>query len=76
MTAAKIAGAPGGAAGPARAFVLRVERVVDLIGRAASWLTLAIVVLMAIDVLMRYAFSIGSVCSSAWPVPRCTFCST
>lgn len=61
MTAAKIAGAPGGAAGPARAFVLRVERVVDLIGRAASWLTLAIVVLMAIDVLMRYAFSIGSV---------------
>lgn len=61
MTDAKTAGAAGGAAGPARAFVARVERTVDLIGRAASWLTLAIVVLMAIDVLMRYAFSIGSV---------------
>ena len=61
MTAAKIAGASGGAAGPARAFVARVERAVDLIGRAAAWLTLSIVVLMAIDVLMRYAFSIGSV---------------
>lgn len=39
----------------------RVDRAVDLIGRAASWLTLAIVVLMAVDVLLRYAFSIGSV---------------
>lgn len=61
MTTAKVAGAAGGAVGPARAFVARVERAVDLIGRAASWLTLAIVVLMAVDVLMRYAFSIGSV---------------
>ncbi len=61
MTDSKTAGASAGAAGPARAFVARVERTVDLIGRAASWLTLAIVVLMAIDVLMRYAFSIGSV---------------
>jgi TRAP-type mannitol/chloroaromatic compound transport system permease small subunit len=41
--------------------VERVDRVVDLIGRAASWLTLAIVVLMAVDVLLRYSFSIGSV---------------
>ena len=47
----------------ARAFVDRVERIVDAIGRAAAWLTLAIVVLMAIDVLLRYAFSIGSVWS-------------
>ncbi len=61
MTVANTTGASGGAAGPARAFVARVERAVDLIGRAASWLTLAIVVLMAIDVLLRYAFSIGSV---------------
>lgn len=61
MSAAKTAGASGSAARPARAFVTHVERAVDLIGRAASWLTLAIVVLMAIDVLMRYAFSIGSV---------------
>lgn len=52
--------APAGGS-PARAFVARVERAVDLVGRAASWLTLAIVVLMAAGVLLRYAFSIGSV---------------
>lgn len=45
----------------AAAFVARVERAVDLTGRAASWLTLAIVVLMAAGVLLRYAFSTGSV---------------
>jgi TRAP-type mannitol/chloroaromatic compound transport system permease small subunit len=45
----------------AAVFVARIERAVDLTGRAASWLTLAIVVLMAVDVLLRYAFSIGSV---------------
>lgn len=61
MTNGKTTGASGGAAGPARAYVMRVERTIDLIGRAASWLTLAIVVLMAIGVLLRYAFSIGSV---------------
>src|SRR4051812_21905660 len=44
-----------------RAYVRRVERAVDLIGRAASWLTLVIVVLMAAGVLLRYGFSIGSV---------------
>lgn len=43
--------------------VTAVDRAVDRIGRAASWLTLAIVVLMAINVLLRYAFSIGSVWS-------------
>ncbi|MES2980374.1 MAG: TRAP transporter small permease subunit [Pseudomonadota bacterium] len=55
--------AGGPAQGPAlaRNFVRRTEQAVDLIGRGASWLTLAIVVLMATDVLMRYAFSIGSV---------------
>ena len=61
MTIAKKAGASANAAGPGHAFVARVEHAVDLVGRAASWLTLAIVVLMAIDVLMRYAFSVGSV---------------
>lgn len=45
----------------AAAFVARIERAVDLTGRAASWLTLVIVVLMAVSVLLRYAFSIGSV---------------
>ena len=39
----------------------RIERCVDLIGRATSWLALVIVVLMAINVLLRYTFSEGSV---------------
>lgn len=51
---------PAGSARPP-AFVAGVDRVVDLVGRAAAWLTLAVVVLMATNVLLRYAFSIGSV---------------
>jgi TRAP-type mannitol/chloroaromatic compound transport system permease small subunit len=47
----------------AAAWAARIDRAVDRIGRAASWLTLAIVVLMATNVLLRYAFSIGSVWS-------------
>jgi TRAP-type mannitol/chloroaromatic compound transport system permease small subunit len=43
------------------AFVRHVDRGVDLIGRGVSWLSLAICILMAIDVLLRYAFSVGSV---------------
>ena len=38
-----------------------VDRTVDGVGRAASWLSLAICALMAVDVLLRYAFSVGSV---------------
>lgn len=38
-----------------------IERVVDLVGRAASWLALVIVVLMAVNVVLRYLFSVGSV---------------
>ncbi|MDP2065667.1 MAG: TRAP transporter small permease subunit [Hydrogenophaga sp.] len=55
--------ADGTSAGGAwlRAFVTTVDRSVDWIGRTASWLTLTIVVLMAANVLLRYAFSIGSV---------------
>ncbi len=57
--------AGGGASGapPRAGFVVTVERGVDLVGRAAAWLTLAVVLLMATDVLLRYAFSIGSVWS-------------
>ncbi|WP_119291627.1 TRAP transporter small permease subunit [Azohydromonas sediminis] len=47
--------------GPDNGFVAAVERAVDLLGRGAAWLTLAIVLLMATNVLLRYAFSIGSV---------------
>ncbi|MGE0357173.1 MAG: TRAP transporter small permease subunit [Burkholderiales bacterium] len=38
-----------------------IERAVDVIGRAASWLALVIVVLMATNVVLRYLFSVGSV---------------
>jgi TRAP-type mannitol/chloroaromatic compound transport system permease small subunit len=40
-----------------------IERLVDWFGRAASWLALAIVVLMATNVVLRYLFSYGSVWS-------------
>ena len=39
----------------------RVERFIDWVGRATSWLALAIVVLMATNVVLRYLFSYGSV---------------
>lgn len=45
-------------AGRARA---RIERFVDVVGEGTSWIALVIVVLMATNVLLRYAFSIGSV---------------
>ena len=45
----------------ARTAVAQIERAVDLIGRSAAWLTLAIALLMAVDVLLRYTLSIGSV---------------
>jgi TRAP-type mannitol/chloroaromatic compound transport system permease small subunit len=47
--------------GAAARFVRGVDRLVDAVGRGAAWLTLAIVLLMAVDVLLRYGFSIGSV---------------
>ncbi len=38
-----------------------IERAVDLVGRATSWLALVIVVVMATNVVLRYLFSYGSV---------------
>lgn len=38
-----------------------IERFIDLTGRATSWLSLVIVVLMAVNVVLRYLFSYGSV---------------
>ena len=38
-----------------------IERAVDLVGRAASWLAHVIVVVMATNVVLRYLFSFGSV---------------
>jgi TRAP-type mannitol/chloroaromatic compound transport system permease small subunit len=45
----------------ARRFIAVIDKAVDRIGRAAAWLTVAIALLMAVNVLLRYAFSIGSV---------------
>ncbi|HET8746077.1 MAG TPA: TRAP transporter small permease subunit [Ramlibacter sp.] len=45
----------------AEGFAGAIDRALDAVGRACAWLTLAVVVLMAVDVLLRYAFSIGSV---------------
>lgn len=38
-----------------------IERFIDWVGRAASWLALVIVALMAVNVVLRYLFSYGSV---------------
>jgi TRAP-type mannitol/chloroaromatic compound transport system permease small subunit len=38
-----------------------VEGFIDRVGRATSWLALAIVLLMATNVVLRYLFSVGSV---------------
>jgi TRAP-type mannitol/chloroaromatic compound transport system permease small subunit len=41
--------------------IRNIERLIDLVGRATSWLALAIVLLMATNVVLRYLFSYGSV---------------
>jgi TRAP-type mannitol/chloroaromatic compound transport system permease small subunit len=48
---------------PIEKFADRLERAVDLIGRVSAWLALALVLLMATNVLLRYLFRIGSVWS-------------
>jgi TRAP-type mannitol/chloroaromatic compound transport system permease small subunit len=45
----------------ARSTRARIERFVDVVGEGTSWIALVIIVLMATNVLLRYAFSIGSV---------------
>lgn len=54
-------GLPPAGGGVAARFVHAVDHAVDALGRGASWLSLAICVLMAAGVLLRYGFSIGSV---------------
>jgi TRAP-type mannitol/chloroaromatic compound transport system permease small subunit len=39
----------------------RIEGLVDLFGKVASWLTLSIVLLIVINVVLRYSMSLGSV---------------
>ena len=38
-----------------------IEGLVDRVGRATLWIALAMIALVAVNVLLRYAFSFGSV---------------
>ena len=44
-----------------RGLAARIERFVDRVGRVTSWLALVIVLLMSVNVVLRYLFSVGSV---------------
>jgi TRAP-type mannitol/chloroaromatic compound transport system permease small subunit len=44
-----------------RGLQARIERFVDRVGQAVSWLALVIVALMSVNVVLRYLFSVGSV---------------
>ena len=52
-----------GSAGAGSGVRAGIERFVDAVGRATSWIALVIVVLMAVNVILRYLFSVGSVWS-------------
>jgi len=41
--------------------VVRIEALIDQIGKLTAWLALAMISLVALNVLLRYAFSLGSV---------------
>ena len=41
----------------------RIDRLTDVIGEWTSWVALVIVVLMSVNVVLRYLFSVGSVWS-------------
>lgn len=60
FTTAKSVAAKPSAGAAAR---IGIERFIDITGRATSWLALVIVALMAINVLLRYLFSVGTVWS-------------
>ena len=51
----------GRGAASALALALGIERVIDAIGRAVLWVTLAMIALVATNVLLRYSLSLGSV---------------
>ena len=54
-----------------------IDTFIDLVGRATSWLALGIALVMGANVLLRYAFSIGSIWAQEleWHimVPICVF---
>jgi TRAP-type mannitol/chloroaromatic compound transport system permease small subunit len=45
------------------AWVRAIDRFVEVVGEATSWIALAIVAVMATNVVLRYLFSVGSVWS-------------
>ena len=51
----------GRAAATASAFASGIERLIDAVGRAVLWVTLAMIALVAVNVLLRYSLSLGSV---------------
>jgi len=53
----------GGRQGAPRGARRGIERLIEVVGEWTSWISLVIVILMATNVLLRYAFSIGSVWS-------------
>jgi TRAP-type mannitol/chloroaromatic compound transport system permease small subunit len=54
-----------------------IDRFIDLVGRATSWLALALALVMGANVLLRYGFSVGSIAMQEleWHilVPICVF---
>jgi TRAP-type mannitol/chloroaromatic compound transport system permease small subunit len=44
-----------------RRLATRIESFIDMIGRAVAWIALAMIGLVALNVVLRYAFSFGSV---------------
>ncbi len=48
-------------AGALGRWALRIDTLTDVVGRIAAWATFVLVVVMAANVLLRYAFSTGSV---------------
>lgn len=54
-----------------------IDRFIDLVGRATSWLALGLALVMGANVLLRYGFSIGSIWMQEFEwhimVPICLF---
>lgn len=46
---------------PMSGVVVGIESFIDLIGRATAWVALAMISLVAINVILRYSMSVGSV---------------
>jgi len=54
-----------------------IDRFIDLVGRATSWLALVLALVMGSNVLLRYGFSVGSIAMQEFEwhimVPICVF---